>query len=96
MPHFSVEFVRAAAVTLHRDAPSSDSNDGIAAGQPLLMLLRWTSMPDAPRPSQGTDVTAALARSVDPTDGYRVHPATLDGSFQLGAAVPSASVQQMV
>ena len=96
MLHFSAELVGANALTPLTHAASSDLDTGMTAGQPLAMLRQCTLMPASMGLAQSTDVTAALARPADTTDGYRMHPSVLDGSFQLGAAVPSASVPQTV
>jgi len=94
--HFSAEFVRATAVTPPDDTPSSDLKDGMTAGQPLRTVSWWTFMPAATALARSPNVTAALAPPTDLTDGYRLHPAVLDGSFQMGATVPSTSVPKMV
>jgi len=94
--HFSAEFVRATAVTPPDGTPSSDLEDDITAGQTLRMVSSWTHVPAATALARSANVTAALAPPTDHTDGFCLHPAVLDGSLQLGAAVPTTSVPNMV
>ena len=84
--HFSAALISVATCRTH-------GTTGLTAAP---LPASWTLLPAPVKRPQSTNVTGALATPSGGVDGYRLHPAVLDGSLQLGAAVSAASTAHLV
>ena len=91
--HFSTAYML--GTVTNRDSIGHRDSAAAAPAQPW-SLSDWVP----PRPALPRRffpaVTGGVAAPANGTDGYRLHPAILDGCFQLGAAVPAMGALQPV